>query len=191
MMITEVPGRARGAARPSDSGFVSRFLEPLLFSHRKIKGRGQPGLARGFAQARGGRAALNARTQMTSSNAPLASLAGGSLASRFHAWRGASGRRYICSIFPADLDAADAGLPDFADAIAMAVACDGGQRRCLALILSEWASGPAARHAFVAESLEKGAIEWHIHLLAADAGAREAAVRDIEACHCTDVSATG
>ena len=61
------------------------------------------------------------------SNTALASLAGGDLEERFHAWRGRSGRRYICSVFPVDHRAADAGLPEFAEAIVIAVRA--GHRR--------------------------------------------------------------
>lgn len=183
MMITEVPGRARAAARLSSSGFVSRFLQPLLFGHRKVAGRAQP------ASPRGQESGPDRKTaQATGSNAPLRSLAGETLASHFHAWRGASGRRYTCSVFPAVAEAPDAGLPDFVDAIAIAVARepDGGRRR-LSLLLSDATSDPAARSAFVAEGLAKGAIEWHIHLLAVEPWQRYAAATDIETCHLADV----
>lgn len=195
MTIIEMPRRVRVAARLSGTGLVSRFLQPLLFSQRQIAGRISPTLARGRDAVRtAGREARPAAgcpaKGLTSSNAPLESLAGGSLASRFHAWRGASGRRYICSVFPADPAAPDAGLPDFADAIAMAVVRepDGGRRR-ISLFLSEATSDATTRRAFVAEALAKGTIEWHVHLLAVDAWQRRAVATDIETCRFADASA--
>ncbi len=126
-------------------------------------------------------AAVQPLEGVTGSNAPLDSLAGGSLASRFHAWRGASGRRYIFSVFGADRSAPDAGLPDFAEAIALAVARDDrGSRRCVALCLNEATTDPATRQHFVAAALAAGAVEWHIHLLAEDPQQRRAIAKDIE-----------
>ena len=52
-------------------------------------------------------------------SAPLAALAGGALAHRFHAWRGRSGRRYIFSVY------ALGECPDYAGAVIAAVARDG------------------------------------------------------------------
>ena len=52
-------------------------------------------------------------------SAPLAALAGGALAHRFHAWRGQSGRRYIFSVY------ALGECPDYAGAVIAAVARDG------------------------------------------------------------------
>jgi hypothetical protein len=194
MTIIELPRRARVAARLSGSGLVSRFLQPLLFSQRKIAGRVQSTPPRGRDAVRApGRDARIATAWTadpnTSSNAPLESLAGGSLASRFHAWRGASGRRYICSVFPADPGAPDGGLPDFADAIAIAVTCDrDGNRGCISLLLCDAALDPAEREGFVAAGLAEGAVEWHIHLLTVDAQQRRAAAQDIEIC-CVEPSA--
>ncbi len=186
----EVPRRVRAGARPSGCGLVSRLLRPLLFSQRKIAGRDPSAPHR---QERGleSRASHHQPADETpASNAPLESLAGGTLAARFHAWRGASGRRYICSVFQADFSQPDAGLPDFADAIAMAVARDGeGRRRRVALFLSEPTTAASARRAFIAEALAAGAMEWHIHLLAVDAGQRRATAKDIESCRFADPSA--
>lgn len=196
MMITEVPGRVHTLARLPGSGFVSRFFQPLLSSHRKIAGRTRSALPR--AQEREQDRTITQASitqawtakQVTGSNAPLRSLAGETLASRFHAWRGASGRRYICSVFSVEADALDVGLPDFVDAIAMAVAREpDGSRRRISLFLNEATSDPAARRAFVAEALAKGAIEWHIHLLAVDGWQRRAVATDIESCRFADTSA--
>jgi hypothetical protein len=116
------------------------------------------------------------------SNTGLASLAGGDLAARFHAWRGRSGRRYICSVFPVDHRAADAGLPEFAEAIVIAVGQDiGGERRIVAFLQCEYGANALARQAFVAAAIKAGARQWHVHLLTADPQKRRAAIEDIEA----------
>jgi hypothetical protein len=144
----------------------------LLFLLRRWRAR----------QARGIGAAWREAARASPNNHPLASLAGGDLEGRFHAWRGRSGRRYIFSVFPVDLQAADAGLPDFAEAIVIAVAEFGGTRRVIACLQCEPAA--SARQAFVAAALAAGARQWHVHLLAVDPRQRGAAIADIAAlCH--------
>ncbi|MGA3302953.1 MAG: hypothetical protein ABSC72_06650 [Methylovirgula sp.] len=102
------------------------------------------------------------------------------MASRFHAWHGASGRRYICSVFPVDPDAPDAGLPDFAEAIALAVAADADKgQKCIALFLYDGSTAARARNDFIASALKAGAVAWHIHL-AEDPQQRLAVAKDIE-----------
>lgn len=114
-------------------------------------------------------------------DAPLGCLAGAPLAARFHSWRGASGRRYVCSIFPVRADAELGGLPDFDDAIALAVSSDGrGRRRRLAVIDLVRSEGRFAGDRRAArEALGAGASEWHVHLLAGDGDARRMAIKDI------------
>jgi hypothetical protein len=116
-----------------------------------------------------------------SREAPLGCLAGAPLAARFHSWRGASGRRYICSVFPVRDDAELGGLPDFEGAIALAVSRDSrGRRRRLAVLDLCWRDGRFAGDRQAAgEALSAGACEWHIHLLAEDGDARSAAIADI------------
>ena len=64
------------------------------------------------------------------SNAPLAALAGGTLARRFHAWRGRSGERHVFSVFAIGLD----DLPDFEDAVIIAAGVrTDGEREILLL----------------------------------------------------------
>ena len=191
MMITEVPGRARAAARLSGSGLVPHFLQPLFSRHRKVAGRPQAASPPGQDRGRDRTAApAGPVKQAMGGNAPLESLAGEALASRFHAWRGASGRRYVCSVFPAEANAPDAGLPDFVDAIAIAVARQpDGSRRRISLCLNEATSDPASRNAFIVEALSKGAIEWHIHLLAVDGWQRRAVATDIETRSFADIAA--
>ncbi len=127
-----------------------------------------------------GAASPRAKTADTPpNNAALASLAGGELAERFHSWRGRSGRRYICSVFPVDVAAHDAGLPDFAEAVVIAVRFEAnGVRHVVAIFQCEHGAGRVARHAFVTAA---GAQQWHVHLLTADPQKRRAALEDIEA----------
>lgn len=191
MTIMETPRRGRGGVRSSSGGLVARFLRPLLFSHRNAAARLSPAAPRAAEEALPDKAARPAdgADRRAGSNAPLASLAGGDLATRFHAWRGTSGRRYICSVFPIDAGDPEAGLPDLGEAIVMAVSRDGeGRRQRIALFISEPASDATTRRNFIAEALAGGAAEWHVHLLAKDAAQRQAAANDIESCPRSDAS---
>lgn len=115
-------------------------------------------------------------------NAPLGSLAGGSLASRFHAWWGVSGQRYICTVFAADPAEPDFGLPEFAEMIVLAVAYDSaGERRLLALRHMDADTDLAARRRFIESHWEAGATEWHVHLLSEGGRQRHAAAEDLQA----------
>jgi hypothetical protein len=181
MMIMEMPRRVRMTARLSGGGLVARFFEPWFFRHRKFSGRVQLSARAPEKKPESEIAPVWPADRITGSNAPLESLAGRTLSARFHAWHGASGQRYICSVFPADCADPDAGLPDFADAITLAVACDNaGQRRCVSLTLSEAMTDIAARQHFIAAGLAAGVVEWHVHLLAAEVQQRHAVAQDIE-----------
>jgi hypothetical protein len=122
------------------------------------------------------------RSVSTKANAPLGCLSGGALASRFHAWHGRSGHRYICSVYPVDLEDGPAGLPDLDGAIVIAVGLDRRRERVrLAIFEALWRDGRLARGREAVEAaLTAGAREWHVHLLAASAEARRAAIRDLE-----------
>lgn len=91
---------------------------------------------------------------------------------RFTAWRGRSGRRYIASVFPIT----DATALGYADAVLMAVSAD---RR----ILAARDSGPFGLEGALLRwrdaVREAGAVELHLHLLAEDETARDAALRDL------------
>jgi len=116
------------------------------------------------------------------SNAPLESLVGGVLAGRFHAWRGASGHRYICSVFPVNGMEPDGGLPDYAEAIVIAVAPGAAHaRRMVSLCHCEPSADATAREFFIAQAVATGAVEWHVHFLAMDMEQRCAVIADIEA----------
>lgn len=88
------------------------------------------------------------------------------LATRFQAWRGRSGRRYVVSVH------ALPGLPEFSEAVLLAVALDGNGGLSLLGVrtseqgLSEW---PALAEAD----------EVHVHLLARSAAERDEAAADL------------
>jgi hypothetical protein len=122
------------------------------------------------------------RSASVKANAPLDCLSGGALASRFHAWLGRSGRRYVCSVFPVDLDDPSAGLPELDGAVVIAVGFDRRRERFPIAIFEISAAdaplsfGRAARDA----ALAAGIREWHIHLLAESDAARRAVIFDLE-----------
>jgi hypothetical protein len=107
---------------------------------------------------------------------PLAALAGEALSPRFCAWRGASGRRYIASVYEAG------ACPAYCDAALIAVAADAdGRRRILAL--ADTGVFPEPVVARLAETLRPLAerLEFHLHLLAASSAERRAALDDLAA----------
>jgi hypothetical protein len=107
---------------------------------------------------------------------PLAALVGEALSPRFCAWRGASGRRYIASVYEAD------ACPAYCDAALIAVAAHAdGRRRILAL--ADTGVFPEPVVARLAETLRPQAerLEFHLHLLAASAAERRAALDDLAA----------
>jgi hypothetical protein len=105
-------------------------------------------------------------------NRPLASLARTGLDKMFHSWIGASGRRYVCSVYSINEPPAF----DYRRAIVAAV------RR----------TQPGATIAFIFEPRDlddfelstrraraAGAEQWHVHLLADTPEARAFVVRDL------------
>ena len=115
----------------------------------------------------------------------LASLAATPMAGRFCAWRGASDRRYVASVYQIDRSAQDAGLPAFDAFILMAVARGNLGRRILEVATIERASD---RRAVLASALSCGADEWHVHLLAEDRRERASMVADLRTRHCRDTA---
>ena len=112
-------------------------------------------------------------TAIRPKSAPLAALSHCDLAQRFHGWRGQSGRRYICSIFAS----ADEAF-GFGPAVVIAVARDvTGARHALAALSAD-TSLDLEKAAF---ARQPGAVEWHVHLLAASPGAAQAAMDDLMA----------
>jgi len=115
---------------------------------------------------------------MSSAGAPLAALAGGVLALRFCFWRGASGRRYICSIFPVPTTG-NAEWPDYGGAVVVAVAGRVGLRRIRFVTHIE-----DAPDRFWAKMRDLcGIAEFHVHLLAGTAAQRHVVCADLAAAH--------
>jgi hypothetical protein len=109
-------------------------------------------------------------------HAPLASLTSSVLGPRFHAWYGRSGRRKVCSVFPV-LESQEAqGLPDFSEAIVIAARREPTGLYAIAV----FALGEKEdRGALIEAALRAGAMEWHVHLLAADENERRALLEDL------------
>ncbi|HEX4765497.1 MAG TPA: hypothetical protein VH414_04390 [Lichenihabitans sp.] len=116
----------------------------------------------------------------SSVDAPLAGLAGSGLAERFRYWCGASGRRYLFSVFPVDGRRGLDDCPFYADSVVMAVLRQADGRR---RILHAGDTGPLPEVVFggvtLAAAVAAGANEIHLHLLASDATARAAIVADL------------
>ena len=107
---------------------------------------------------------------------PLASLADEPLSPRFCAWRGASGRRYIASVYEAR------ACPAYCDAALIAVATTpDGRRRIVAL--ADTGAFPEPVVARLAQTLTPtfGRLEFHLHLLASTTAERRAALDDLAA----------
>ena len=107
---------------------------------------------------------------------PLAALADEPLSPRFCAWRGASGRRYIASVYDAR------ACPAYCDAALIAVARQSdGRRRIVALVDTGVFPEPVV--ARLAETFAPTAerLEFHLHLLAETASERRAALDDLAA----------
>ena len=108
----------------------------------------------------------------------LTGLRGHSLRDGFHAWHGASGRRYVDSVFPFDPCTRDAGLPAFEAFVLIPVLRDGPGRRARKVEVVEWGS---ARHRAIATGIQDGVDEWHVHLLGASRLEREVIAADLRA----------
>ena len=95
------------------------------------------------------------------------------LESFFHSWRGASGRRYICSVY--DID--EAPQFDLARAVVAAV------RRNAAGTEITFTFQPAADGSdwrdWAAKARRAGASEFHVHLLAGEKAQRDFIARDL------------
>ncbi len=114
--------------------------------------------------------------QRVLAHAPLASLTGSVLGPRFHAWYGGSRRRTICSVFPVRESDAAMGLPDFAEGVVIAARRDGARLCAVTVFALGESEDRAAR---IDEAVRAGAMEWHVHLLAADATERRTLLRDL------------
>lgn len=106
---------------------------------------------------------------------PLAALIGDTLSPRFCSWRGASGRRYIVSVYDGN------ACPPYCDAVVIAVAVSTeGRRRALAVADTGVFPEPLiARLRSLAPAGER--TELHLHLLAASSAERRATLDDLAA----------
>jgi hypothetical protein len=97
-------------------------------------------------------------------------LASDALRDRFYSWRGASGRRHVCSVFHRGEEAI---VADFSNGLIVGVACEGAFRRPVCVFSArEFDSGE--RRSLRETAHELGVIEWHVHF-----GADGEALRDL------------
>lgn len=82
------------------------------------------------------------------------------LRSRFFAWRGASGQRYVCSVFQAS---EDAFVADVTNGVVIGVARDGAAARPVCLFL---VSEGGERRSLREMARELSVAEWHVHFCA-------------------------
>src|SRR5579872_530680 len=110
----------------------------------------------------------------SAANSELAALAGETLAGRFRHWRGASGRRYVFSVYDSD------ACPAYDDAV-LIVATIGpsGERRIVSIADTGALPEIAVAHARRIASSLSMRVECHVHLLAASRFEREAAIADL------------
>lgn len=96
------------------------------------------------------------------------------LGSRFSAWIGRSGTRYIVSVYTPDT------CPDYENVVALVVRRErNGQRRILAAIDLGATPHLALSSQAVKDTLDQAPNEIHLHLLAADRAARARVIADI------------
>ncbi len=96
--------------------------------------------------------------------AALDSLSESGLFDRFYSWRGNSGARYVCTVFPVGEKAM---VADFAEGVVIGVAREGESRRPVCVIASQEFS------VFDEKKLRdvvarRGVDEWHVHFTADD-----------------------
>jgi hypothetical protein len=103
---------------------------------------------------------------------PLKALAGVCGAGRFVGWRGRSGRRYVASRF----SITDRGVLGFAGAVLLAV---GGDGRVIAALAQDDMVDETAANGWRDAMAAAGAVELHLHLVAASASERAAAIADL------------
>jgi len=93
---------------------------------------------------------------------PLRSLEASALAPGFQAWFGRGGKRMVCSVYPVQQGRLK-GLPDFRDALVIAVRREGEDLKALAFFSIE----PDMRADVLGPIIDKAAgeaQEWHVHL---------------------------
>ena len=89
-----------------------------------------------------------------------------SLRSRFFSWRGASGRRYACSVF----QSGEASfVADVTNGVVIGVAREGAATRPVCVFLAQ----ERARRGLRQIARELGVAEWHVHFCADAASLRD------------------
>ena len=86
-------------------------------------------------------------------------LASGELRNRFYSWRGASGRRYVCSVFQSG---EESFLSDVSEGLIVGVALDGALRRPIC-VLSADEFKARGRLSLRETAYPGGVSEWHVH----------------------------
>jgi hypothetical protein len=110
---------------------------------------------------------------------PLSALAGSPLAGRYSQWLGASGRRYLFSVYD------PSACPAYCDAILVLAKVDEhGRRTILAIEDTGDFADPAVSRAMQTAAHCDEAVEVHLHLLASTRPARRDAITDL-LCYAT------
>jgi hypothetical protein len=129
--------------------------------------------------------ALNDRTDEIRGSA-LAALAGTRFSSRFFAWAGVSGRRYVFSVYPAP------AFPAYCDAVMLAAVRDVSGRRHVVSVRDTGAFPEAVVARAVRELRAYGSgLELHLHLLPSSPEEREATVADLAIALASPLAETG
>jgi hypothetical protein len=92
-----------------------------------------------------------------------------SLRGRFFSWRGASGRRYVCSVFQSG---EESFIADVTNGVVIGVAREGAASRPVCVFLAQERAG-CGRHALRRIARELGVAEWHVHFCADAATLRD------------------
>ena len=91
-----------------------------------------------------------------------------SLRSRFFSWRGASGRRYVCSVFQSG---EDSFVADVTNGVVIGVAREGATTRPVCVFLAQ--ERARDRRGLREIARELGVAEWHVHFCADAASLRD------------------
>jgi hypothetical protein len=113
------------------------------------------------------------RTAPRAANQPLAALADASFAQRFRHWRGASGRRYIFSVYD------PLACPSYDNAVLIGAARDENDEVRIVWVADTGALPDIALARAKEETAVFGASEFHIHLLATTRAERLALIEDL------------
>jgi hypothetical protein len=106
--------------------------------------------------------------------APLHALQASELAGRYARWQGASGLRYLFSVYAPET------CPAYCDAILAVAGYDAlGRRTILSIEDTGEFPEPALARATTLAAMSGGRVEFHLHLLAATRGARRSAIGDL------------